>query len=344
MKIAYAPLTPSLTAPGDRRRFCFYAQRRGIDFELARPERNYDVVVVSQRADITAWSRYRPGRAKVVYDLIDSYLAVGRDWKSRGRGLVKFVSRENHRLAFDYRRAIEAMCRRADAVVCSTEEQRVDIAPLCSNAHIVLDHQSHLVRQVKRDYRARPVFDLVWEGLPYTLDQFEGIREVIARASERRPAAVHLVTDLEFRRYAGRFGRVRTDTLARRLFERYYLYQWNEALLGPIVTSCDLALVPLDLADPFARGKPENKLLLFWRMGMPALVSATPAYRRAMDAAGLDMACETPSEWLAQLERYMHDEEARREAGERGRAFAEEQHGDERLLERWDRVFESLTA
>lgn len=344
MKVGYASLSPTLTAPGDRRRFCFYAERRGIDFELARPDRSYDVVVVSEQADITAWSRYRPGRAKVVYDLIDSYLAVDCDWKSRGRGLGKFMAGETRRLAFDYRRAIEAMCRRADAVVCSTEEQRADITRFCANVHIVLDHHSHLVQRVKEDYRARDVFDLVWEGLPYTLDQFETITEVITRAAARRPAAVHLVTDLEFRRFAGRFGRARTDALARRLFERYYLYQWNEAMLAPIVTGCDLALIPLDLGDPFARGKPENKLLIFWRMGMPALVSATPAYNRAMEAAGLDMVCATPGEWLAQLERYMHDEEARREAGERGRAFAEEHHGDKRLLERWDRVFESLAT
>ena len=34
--------------------------------------------------------------------------------------------------------------------------------------------------------------------------------------------------------------------------------------------------------DPMMVGKPKNKLLLFWRMGLPTLVSAIPSYKRAM--------------------------------------------------------------
>ena len=52
LRVGYAPLSPSLEQPGDRRRFVYYAQRRGIEFEIADPAKDYDVVVVSQRADI----------------------------------------------------------------------------------------------------------------------------------------------------------------------------------------------------------------------------------------------------------------------------------------------------
>src|ERR687885_693894 len=91
LRVGYAPLSPSLEQPGDRRRFVYYAQRRGVDFELADPAEDYDVVVVSQRADIVRWAEHR-GRARLVYDLIDAYLAgPAGDWKSRGRGLAKFA-------------------------------------------------------------------------------------------------------------------------------------------------------------------------------------------------------------------------------------------------------------
>lgn len=99
---------------------------------------------------------------------------------------------------------------------------------------------------------------------------------------------------------------------------------------------------PLPLDRPFEAGKPENKLVGFWRMGVPVLTSATPAYVRTMRAAGLDMHCSTSDEWLARLTRYAGDEEARRAAGEAGRTSAEERYGEGRLLAEWDQVLASL--
>jgi glycosyltransferase involved in cell wall biosynthesis len=101
-------------------------------------------------------------------------------------------------------------------------------------------------------------------------------------------------------------------------------------------------VIPLDLTDPFARGKPENKLLLLWRMGIPAVVSATPAYRRVLDAAGLPMACADAAAWRATLATYLESETLRAAAGRRGAEYAELHAGDERLLERWDAVLESV--
>ena len=34
LRVGYAPLSASLEQPGDRRRFPFYAERRGLDFEF----------------------------------------------------------------------------------------------------------------------------------------------------------------------------------------------------------------------------------------------------------------------------------------------------------------------
>jgi hypothetical protein len=68
-RIGYAPFSASLTHPGDRRRFPAYAQARNLPFELARPDERYDVVVLTEFADISVWHEYDKG--KVVYDCID---------------------------------------------------------------------------------------------------------------------------------------------------------------------------------------------------------------------------------------------------------------------------------
>ena len=153
LRVGYVPYSPNFTKPGDRRRFVYYATMRGIDFENADPSKEYDLVVLSARADISVWSKYPKG--KLVYDLIDSYLAIPRtDLKGQLRGLFKFLSRQNRYLQLDHWKAIGAMCIRADAVVCSTEEQKLDILKFSSNVHRVLDAHMTVTHKVKTQYSA----------------------------------------------------------------------------------------------------------------------------------------------------------------------------------------------
>jgi glycosyltransferase involved in cell wall biosynthesis len=344
-RIGYAPIAADLQAPGDRRRFCFYAARRELAFDVVGPPAGHDLVVLSSRADIVRWSRVPSRDAKLVYDLVDSYLALpGMTPSSLGRGAAKFLTRENSRPALNYRRAIKRMCQRADAIVCSTVEQREALLEFNPNVHVILDSHTTVATERKDSYRAGRVFNLVWEGLPYTLSGFRDIAEVLRELDAKHPLALHLITDLRVNRYSRGFGSRETAALTRRFFDRCYLYEWNEQLFARIATGCDLGVIPLDLSDPFARGKPENKLLLLWRMGIPAVVSATPAYLRVLSATGLPMACANAADWQATLAKYMESQELRAEAGRTGAEFAESHAGDERLLERWDAVFESVSA
>jgi len=343
IRVGYVPYSPTLDEPGDRRRFGFYAERRGVPFEIARPDEDYDVVVLCATADIGTWRRRPPGRPKLVYDLIDSYLALPRfDPTSLLRGAAKFAARQTQSLVLDYRKAIEDMCRRADAVVCSTEEQRAQILALCDEVHVILDAHTELGGGHKTDFAIGDTVHLVWEGLPYTLTGFGGIAEALRELASERPVALHLVTDLSFAKYARRFGHVSTETMARRILPSTYVYQWNHHLLPRIVTGCDVAVIPLDLSDPLARGKPENKLLIFWRLGLPTITSATPAYRRTMQGCGLDLTCTTAQDWIATLRRVIVDEDLRQSASRLGRNYVDAHHSVDGLLARWDHVFESV--
>ena len=348
LRIGYVPFEPTFTHPGDRRRFCFYARARGLEFEIADPRKDYDVVVVSPGGDISLWQRYR-GKAKIIYQQIDSYLAAGNsDWKSVFRGAAKFAVRQNRHLLVDYVAGIRKMCRRADAVICSTAEQQQDILSDCSNVRIILDFHSTVTAKVKQNYAAREVFNFVWEGLAGNLQFFSQIRDVLEKIKRRRRIAVHLVTDLEYGQYLhGKVGKRYTTDLVRCTFgslDGVYLYAWNEQTAATIMTACDLALIPIDLGDPLVCGKPENKLLLFWRMGIPTIVSATSAYARVMRDSGVHMACSTPQDWAEMLDRFMDDEEARRSAGRRGKQFAEQHYNVEKMLAQWDEVFASVLS
>ncbi len=341
LRVGYVPCSCDLLQPGDRRRFAYYALKRNIKFEIAHPSGKYDLVIVTERGDKSVWSKYR--NAKIVYDFVDSYLAISRcDPKGLLRGLAKYCAGESRHLELNYWKAIEGMCSRADAVLCSTEEQKQNILKLCKNVHIVLDFHNSVVRNVKTDYTCGSVFNFVWEGLPCNIGSLFEIREVLARLKEKYKIALHVVTDLYYYQYMGRYLRRDTSNLTRRLFDNVHLHAWEEKTCSSIISGCDMAVIPIPLNNPLAAGKPENKLLLFWRMGMPVIVSATPAYSRAMQSCGLPMACRTQEEWLGTLEKYINNKQARGSAGQLGRVYAEDNYSEEKILARWDNVFKSI--
>jgi hypothetical protein len=341
-RIGYAPFSSNLTHPGDRRRFLAYARARGLPFEIARPDQRYDVVVLSELADISVWPKYRHG--KIIYDSIDSYLAIPRtDVKQMLRGVAWFASGRHRRLQLNFPGAIERMCARADAVICTTEAQKHDITSFCPNVHVILDIHDHAVRNTKSDYCAGVPFNLVWEGLPSNLPHLETIRPVLRELSQRRPVGLNIVTDPDRPRLFGRFGRIETLEVARRIFDNVAVHRWDETTFSDIVTRSDAAIIPIALNDVFAAGKPGNKLALLWRLAMPVVTSATPAYLSMQKAIGLGhFACTDAAGWFAALDRLMTNEAERREAGERGHSFVTSNLGTNKLLELWDDAFASV--
>jgi len=340
-RIGYVPYSRSLDRPGDCRRFPFYASKRGIKFEIADPEKEYDIVILSECADISIWSRYPKG--KLVYDLIDSYLAIPRtDLKGWLRGSLKFLSGQSRFLQINHWKAIESMCIRADAVVCSTEEQRKIILRFCPNVHIILDAHMNLTRTVKTHYHAGESFRLVWEGLPHTMRSLNLIRSVLNRLNGKYPIEIHIITDRKYFRWLGKYGKTDALNVAQKIFPNVSFHEWQESSVADIICSCDLAIIPLSLTDPFAQGKPENKLLLFWRLGMPVITSATPAYKRAMSAAGINLVAKDQDEWLSMIEKLLIDEKVRREAATAGMIYVSREFSESTILSRWDILFESL--
>ena len=287
---------------------------------------------------------------------VDSYLAVSRfDVKEVFRGLGKYLAGEHRYLRVSYADALRDMCRRADAVVCSTVEQQCDILQHCSNVHIILESHFKAVREVKTDYAIGNRVNLVWEGRPENLHGLDLIKGVLRDLSKSYPIALHVITDLEHKKYMNRFWKTSTVAQIQRIFGKdylpytvgghgslAYLYQWNPEMFSRIVTRCDVAVIPLDARDSLMRGKPENKLLLFWRMGMPTVASSTPAYVRAMDKCGLQLHCKNNMEWKEKLERLIVDHDARRAAGMRGKQCADSVYGESQYMDQWDRLFQSV--
>ena len=343
MRIGYVPYSRDLNQPADRRRFPYYAEKRGIAFELAEPAGDYDVVVVTPRADLAQWAAYRPREAKLIFDIVDSYLDIPKTSpKALLRGPMKFLAGEARTPFFTYRGALERILRRADAATCATPEQAAAIAPLCSNVHAILDFQTRMITAVKEDYAAGSPLNLVWEGLGENARWFSEISGALRQVATERPLVLNLVTAPRYKQISQRFWERDTAAVVRRSFPAVCVHEWTEDTVARIATRFDIAVIPLPLDLPLERGKPESKLASFWRMGLPVVATATPAYERVMTAAGEPFTCETEADWVAALTRLIADDGERERTAQAGRAYAESAYGDERLAAAWDDVFTSL--
>ena len=341
-EIGYVPHGPRLERPFDRRRFPCYAKMRGLSFRSVTDWKDHDIIVLSPSADVTRWVD-APSDRRIVVDLPDSYLDERRGVRRSFRGLAKWAVGESRRPTLNYGRAMERLLERADAVVCSTDEQVLNISKHSANVHPILDLHSEI--KVRRPMTSGGVgLDIIWEGLAVTLPAIQQILPALKSLSSRYELRLHLVTDLRYKRYMNRFHTCLTEDFVANWGIDVRLHQWSLDTLSEVADRCDIAVVPVDLSDPMAAGKPENRMRIFWRLGLPVVASASSAHTRAASLAGIDgqVLCTTSDDWKRALERLHERPDERLAIAEAGQATALSAYSDESLACRWDLLLESL--
>ena len=344
LKIVYAPYQKFPTPQANERRFVYYAKQKKIAFEIADPNKKFDLIYVTHGADLSVWSDYQKDGTKIAFELTDSYLSIPTYlFKNSLRGVARYITGQHKYLLFNHSKTIESMCKRADAVVCSTIEQKKYIETLCPNTHIILDFK-YMFKRVKRSYAIDKEINIVWEGLPHNIKSFSVIKNALSLLNKRYKVNLHMITSIEYGKYMGKYIKQHAINDVRKIVDvnAIYMYEWNERTCSHIAGACDLAVIPNNKYDLMDWGKPENKLLNFWLMGLPTITSATPAHLRAMAKAELSMTCSSEEQWIELLEYYIKNSDDRELAANKGFAFASSVNNDKVITSQWDNMFNSV--
>jgi len=343
-RIGYAGYSRDFRAPGDRRRFAAYAGLKGLPIEYAELDRPYDLAYVTYSSDLPGWIARKRGegdRLKLVFELIDAYFTETGVARRYLKGTARRLLGTDSRLSPDLRRTLIDACEAADAVICSTEEQRETILRYNPKTFTSFDHFGDELGPPKADYSRSGKLRIVWEGQSTTLPNLQVIREPLNDLRDK--VELHAVTDPLIHRYFGRFGAYPAMDALKGIECEKHFHPWRRETFSRLVTDCDLAVIPIDQSNALWWGKPENKLVLLWQLGMPVLTTATPVYRRVMEAAGVDMACATTTEWGAQLERLIGTGEAAfRVTGTECRTYAESAYSTGEFVRRFDEAFAAI--
>lgn len=340
-KIGYAPYSPGLNAPGDRRRFIFYANARKLNIEIANPSQHYDIIYITTSANISSWIAYKKKHpsVKLVFEIIDSYLLEDSSLSLYFRGLSRLLTKREGKLYLDYRNAFIDIIKLAEAVVCSTTIQRENILQYNKNVHVSLDYFSDDITNHKDSYIKGSKLKIAWEGMAFTVDGLLQLKDVFAALSDQ--IELHVITDPVIK-YPFSFLNKETKSLLAGLPCEVQLHPWNKEVFSVLISEMDIAVIPIDTAKKLAVNKPENKLLLLWEIGIPVVASNTPAYRRVMDMAGIDSYCITNNDWIEKICYLAASVSNREDYMKKAGKYLSLNHTKSILIKNWDLVFDSL--
>lgn len=343
-RIGYDGYTSDYSGPGDRRRFGAYARQRGLSYERPGLDGDHDIVIITQNSDLTGWAarkRREGDRFRLVLDLVDGYFEQKRLDERILKGIGRYVEGRDSILSADFRETLKTICRAADGIWCSTPEQRDTIRRYNDNVEISFDWIDDELVPPKEDYSRAGRLKLVWEGQAGTLRSMKTIIAPLNAVSDL--IELHVVTDPATPRWYGRLGTLTPQQMLKGLRCPVHHVVWQRSDFAAQIRAADVALIPIDLANTLFAAKPENKLVLLWKLGMPVLAGATDAYRRAMAAAGLDLICESTADWTDRIRTLAAAPAERlREIGEQGRDYAARTYGLEAFQAPFDALFRSI--
>lgn len=338
------PQSHDLKHPADRRRLLHWAQRRGHEIVLDLEQRT-DVTVLSGRADFALWSQKKnPG--PVILDLIDGYLGEEKMLKDWARGAAKVLVGQVGGRPRPYRDIVAEACSVASAVICASPEQRGTILPYCGNTHVIMDFHEEFPMLTRHAKKSPSGTTLMWEGFPFTAKGLLLLRDALSELSKSYSLGLHLVTDLRYPRLLGRYFygdtvRILGD-IPQILGKRLEISEWSVERVVQTSKESDVAVLPLDPKGSLNPLKPEGRLLIMWRLGLPCLVSPTLAYDRVMKSAGVEGICHSTADWERKLSELIDSEDLGDEIVQRGQQYIRDNHSEARTLELWDKLFESV--
>jgi len=348
LKIGYWPLSPTLTSAGDRRRLLFWANNRGHDV-ITDLTQKVDVIVASVKSDFQS-NHFAQKGVPVVFDLIDAYLSPFNLFNDFARGLVKQLSGQISGDIKPYSHHVRNFCMNSNAVICSSPEQEAVIKPFNPETHVILDSHDEipLIEPKLARCTSAEKNRILWEGQPATIRGVQQISPILLQLSKKNSLFFDFVTDEKYFQFLGKYLEMNTFRLLKKdlgpIIDRVRIIPWTPDNLVASAKDSTIAMIPINMTVPMQKLKPENRLLIMWRLGLPCLTSPSPAYIRVANQAGVNTVCESPKDWLQNFSSLLSDPGFALEEILRGQNYLHEHHNREGLLNKWDRAIESVMS
>jgi hypothetical protein len=345
LKVGYWPLSENLLSAGDRRRIVFWAKARGhtIVTDLSQ---KVDVIVASEKTDFNA-RFFSTNQVPVIFDLVDAYLSPSGRIEDIARGFAKWKLGQITGSPSLFSSHIREFCKTSDAVICSSPEQAELISPLNRNTHVILDSHEEIPMLTPKTFaKNQKPLGILWEGQPATLSGIKQVSSSLYELQDFYNITLNFVTDDSYFKVLNSHFRGNTLDLIHKYLPgisgNVALSQWSVKNLIDTANKCGAAMLPIDISVPIQKLKPENRLLIMWRLGLPCLSSPSPAYRRVAKQSGVSSICNESGDWTKSFKTLFEDPDFAKKEVQKGQNYLKEFHNRDLLLAKWDHAIESV--
>jgi hypothetical protein len=346
LKIGYSPLSKRMDSAGDRRRLIFWAEARGHSI-ITDLSSKVDVIVASENADFNS-SFFEKKNTPIIFDLVDAYLSPLNYLDDLARGVAKKLSGQISGEIKPFSHHVRDFCKNSALVICSSVEQEAVINRINRKTSVILDsHDEIPFNDPKYIVTSSTTPNrILWEGQPATIRGVTQISSVLKNLSKVSDVQLNFITDQKYFKLLNKYFESDTSDLLGRNFHQmvssFSVSSWTPENLVNLAKKSSVAIIPIDLSVPMQVLKPENRLLIMWRLGLPCLTSATPAYVRVANDAGVNVVCENLHDWASNLNRIVNDPKYALSESIKGQNYLQEKHNRKILLQKWDNAFESV--
>ena len=352
-KVGYVGYSKDLQHPADRRRIASWADESEIELEITNPIES-EVLILSNSANFSYWMKR--AHQPIVLDLVDGYLGEYPSFvKDFLRNILRTLRGTSSFRWLTYTKHLQWACEHSDAVIVAGHEQRNEVLKYNSNVHVILDNFSEFdVPKIKepgsRMNHQDPTSEkrIFWEGFGYTLKHFRILARELDSFLSENDFQMSLVTVLNFPRWGGYLGNVKTQSVVQELFplswQRIEIVPWSIENILKHTEISRFAIIPIDKRDKFASLKSENKLLSMWYLGIPTLFSNIPSYSRAAIACGESAFCIPNEDWADGLIRINLKTLANSRISTEVLAYIQESHTKKVLSDRWSAAIASCMS
>jgi len=340
MKIGYVPYSTDLSHPADRRRLHFWASASQQSIETLDYS-EVDILVLSSAANYAKF--IKNSKSFIILDLVDGYIGENPSpMKDLLRNVLRTWGGGSSLRWITYTRHLRYACKNADRIIVASPEQRLQILKYCSDVHVILDSHSELEGSFDRNVIKKVNGSLFWEGLPYTFKHFSIVADQIDQILSEGGGKLEILSRNSFRRWGGIAGRQTLSKNVSKLFPNskafINIHEWEIEKLIDFASRSEIGIIPINAKDKFAMLKPENKLLSNWVLGIPTLVSRTPAYERVLLSAGLGICLVDDDDWYQKIQLLHSNVQLRNEIMIKAERYLAANHSRELLLEKWERA------
>lgn len=346
-KIFYSPYNKNFTHPGDRRRFYGYLNKLKIEKSLCSNYKNAKIIYLtnSKNTDLSFFYRYLKTNNKLfAFDLADAYLLEDISLRKIFRSTYKFIKRENKYLHFSQTNLIKKMCKIANVIICSSENQKKEILKYNKNVFIINDFLDNEIYNYNSDLILKNnILNIFWEGQSNNIQEFDDIANTIIKFNKMKKIKMHFVTDKTYVDY-NKVKRKTISYLEKKFLDvEFTLHNWSIKSVNDVSQKCDIAIIPsANRNKNMFKNKSANKLHICWKLGLPTITSFNSAYKKSMNEIGVDMICYKNQDWLDKLSFCFNNFDTLNADRQKAYTYVNNNFSDKVILSSWNKVLKKI--